>query len=62
VIDRGFREIARVGEDLALLDRALAEQAIDDPRLKRLMTINGIDMVSGLESDSNLKPNEQVVA
>ena len=47
-IDRGFREIARVGEDLALLDRALAEQAIDDPRLKRLMTITGIDMVSGL--------------
>jgi hypothetical protein len=26
----------------------LAEQAVDDPRLKRLMTITGIDMVSGL--------------
>jgi transposase len=47
-IDRGFREITRVGEDLASLDRALAEQAVDDPRLKRLMTITGIDMVAGL--------------
>jgi hypothetical protein len=26
----------------------LAEQAVDDPRLKRLMTITGIDMVAGL--------------
>jgi transposase len=47
-IDRGFREITRVGEDLASLDCALAEQAVDDLRLKRLMTITGIDMVSGL--------------
>jgi transposase len=47
-VDRGFREIERIGEDLAALDRALAADAIDDPRLKRLMTITGIDMVSGL--------------
>jgi transposase len=47
-VDRGFREIERIGEDLAALDRALAVEAIDDPRLKRLMTITGIDMVSGL--------------
>ena len=47
-IDRSFREIARVGEDLASLDRALAEQAVDYLRLKRLMTITGIDMVPGL--------------
>ena len=47
-VDRGFREIERIGEDLAALDRALAAHAIDDSRLKRLMTITGIDMVSRL--------------
>jgi transposase len=47
-IDRGFREIERVTNDLEALDRGLAAQAVDDPRLRRLMTITGIDMVSGL--------------
>jgi transposase len=47
-IERAFREIARLGEDLATLDRALAAQAVDDNRVQRLMTITGIDMVSGL--------------
>jgi transposase len=47
-IDRGFREIDRVGNDLAALDRGLAAQSIDDKRLHHLMTITGIDVVSGL--------------
>jgi transposase len=47
-IDRGFREIERISKDLDALDRGLAVQAIDNPRLQRLMTVPGIDMVSGL--------------
>ena len=50
-VDRGFREIERIGEDLAVLDRALATHAIRiDPRLKRLMTITAryLICVSGL--------------
>jgi transposase len=47
-IEGGFREIERVSKDLDALDRSLAMDAIDDPRLQRLMTITGIDMISGL--------------
>jgi transposase len=47
-VERGFRELERLGQDLATMDRDLAAQAVDDARLRRLMTITGIDMVSGL--------------
>ena len=43
-IDRHVRELDRLGEDLAVLDREIAESAIDDPAVKRLMTITGVNL------------------
>ncbi|BAJ82925.1 putative transposase for insertion sequence element (plasmid) [Acidiphilium multivorum AIU301] len=47
-VERGFRELDRLAADLAALDRDLATQAVNDVRLQRMITITGIDMVSGL--------------
>ncbi|HEV2098168.1 MAG TPA: MFS transporter [Stellaceae bacterium] len=38
-IDRHLRELDRLGEDLAALDREIAQAAVDDPTVKRLLTI-----------------------
>jgi transposase len=43
-VDRHVRELDRLAEDLALLDRHIAEVAIDDPAVRRLMTITGVDL------------------
>ena len=43
-IDRHVRELDRLGEDLAVLDREIAESALDDPAIKRLMTITGVNL------------------
>src|SRR6185436_4261385 len=43
-IDRHVRELDRLAEDLALLDRQIAQDAIDDPAVKRLMTITGVNL------------------
>jgi len=43
-IDRHVRELDRLAEDLALLDREIAEDAIDDAAVKRLMTITGVNL------------------
>src|SRR5215470_13617908 len=40
-IDRHVRELDRLAEDLALLDREIAQDAIDDPAINKLMTITG---------------------
>jgi transposase len=42
--DRHVRELDRLAEDLALLDREVAEVAIEDPAVKRLMTITGVNL------------------
>ena len=42
-VERGFRELDRLAADLTALDRDLATQAVDDVRLRRMMTITGID-------------------
>lgn len=44
-IDRHLRELDRLGEDLALLDREVAKSALDDPAVKRLLTITGMNIV-----------------
>jgi transposase len=44
VIDRHVRELDRLAEDLALLDREVAQDAIDDPAVNRLMTITGVNL------------------
>ncbi|WP_433994764.1 IS110 family transposase [Bradyrhizobium canariense] len=43
-IDRHVRELDRVAEDLALLDREIAQDAIDDSAVNRLMTITGVNL------------------
>jgi transposase len=44
-IERHLRELDRLGEDLAVLDREIAQVAIDDPAVKRLLTITGVNMI-----------------
>ncbi len=43
-VQRHVRELDRLGEDLAVLDRQIAEGTIDDPAAKRLLTITGVDL------------------
>ena len=43
-IERHIRELDRLAEDLDLLDREVAESALDDPAVKRLMTITGVNL------------------
>jgi transposase len=38
-IDRHFRELDRLAEDLELLDREIAQSGLEDPSIKRLLTI-----------------------
>jgi len=44
-IERHLREYDRLSEDLRVLERELARDALASPETKRLMTIPGIDMV-----------------
>ena len=46
-IERHLRELDRLGEDLAVLDREIAQGAIDDPAVKRLLTITGVNLTVG---------------
>jgi transposase len=43
-VDRHVRELDRLAEDLVLLDREIAQFAIDDPAVKRLTTIAGVNL------------------
>jgi transposase len=43
-IARHVHELDRLGEDLTLLDREIAESALDDPAMRRLLTITGVNM------------------
>jgi transposase len=47
-IERHLREFDRLGEDLKVIERDLARSALGDERIKRLMTIPGVDMVVAL--------------
>ena len=42
-IDRHLRELDRLGEDLAVLDREIGLAVVDDPAVKRLLTIAGVN-------------------
>ena len=44
-IERHVREYDRVSEDLCVIERELAQSALVDASVQRLMTIPGIDMV-----------------
>ena len=43
-IERHIRELDRLAEDLDVLDREIAESALDDVAIKRLMTITGVNL------------------
>jgi transposase len=43
-VQRHVRELDRLGEDLAVLDRQIAEGSMDDPAARRLLTITGVDL------------------
>jgi len=43
-VERHIRELDRLAEDLALLDHEIAQFAIEDPAIKRLMTITGVNL------------------
>jgi len=43
-IDRHFRELDRLAEDLELLDREIAQSGLEDPSIKRLLTIAGVNV------------------
>lgn len=44
-VARHLRELDRLGEDLDVLDRDIAQAAINDPAVKRLLTITGVNLV-----------------
>ena len=44
-IERHLRELDRLGEDLGVLDRDIAQAAIDDPAVKRLLTVTGVNLI-----------------
>src|SRR3954471_21375496 len=44
-IERHLRELDRLGEDLGVLDKDIAQVAIDDPAVKRLLTITGVNLI-----------------
>jgi transposase len=44
-IARHLRELDRLGEDLDALDRDIAQAVMDDPAVKRLLTITGVNLI-----------------
>jgi transposase len=44
-IERHLRELDRLAEDVELLDREIAEEVIEDPSVKRLLTITGVNVI-----------------
>ncbi|TAK53898.1 MAG: IS110 family transposase [Gammaproteobacteria bacterium] len=43
-VEQRLRECDRHGEDLAVIDRALAQATLQDPRVHRLLTIPGVNV------------------
>jgi transposase len=43
-IERHVRELDRLDEDLAILDREIAKSAMNDPAIQRLLTITGVNL------------------
>jgi transposase len=44
-IERHLRELDRLGEDLGGLDTEIAQAAIEEPTVKRLLTITGVNLI-----------------
>src|SRR4051794_29590132 len=43
-VERHLRELDRLGEDLGVLDRDIGSAVVDDPAVKRLLTIAGVNV------------------
>src|SRR3712207_1154719 len=43
-IERHLRELDRLGEDLQVLDREIAQSVCDDPAVRQLLTISGVNL------------------
>jgi transposase len=43
-IERHVRELDRLDEDLAILDREIAKNAMNDPAIRQLLTITGVNL------------------
>ena len=50
-IERHFRELDRLGGDLGMLDRKIARAVIDNPAVKRLLTVSSRPMCMKLRSE-----------
>ena len=59
-IGRHLRELDRLAEDLAVLDREIAEGALDDGAVKRLMTITGVNLTVGDGRDGGGRRHQPV--
>lgn len=44
-VERHVRELDRLGEDLDVLDREVAKDALGNPAIKRLITITGVNVI-----------------
>jgi len=44
-IERHVRELDRLGEDLVLLDREVAQTVLGNPAVERLITITGVNVI-----------------
>jgi len=55
-IERHLREYDRLSDDLRVVERELAREALADANVKRLMTIPGIDMVVALGLTAAIGP------
>ncbi len=58
-VARHLREYDRLSEDLRVVERELARDALADPNVKRLMTIPGIDMVVAVGLIAAIGPIER---
>jgi transposase len=58
-VARHLREYDRLSEDLRVVERELARDALADPNVKRLMTIPGIDMVVAVGLMAAIGPIER---
>ena len=67
-VDRHVRELDRLAEDLAVLDREIAQVAVDDPTARRLMTITGVNLtvaagiVAAIGNISRFKSPQKLVS
>ena len=58
-VERHLREYDRLTDDLRVVERELARDALADPNVKRLMTIPGIDMVVAVGLMAAIGPVER---